>query len=309
MIVVMGSTGNCGAVVVRRLLAYGHQVRALGRSRERLQPLVDAGAQISVGDTTDPRYLTDAFVGADRVFTLLPDDFLSTAHRAWQDRIGEATITAVKNSSVKYLVLVSSLGAGHAHGTGLVAGLHAQEERLRALSEVNILVLRNGWFFENFLGDIDLIQQQGVNTGAIAPDLPVAMIAASDVADTAAAALHNADFVGFTVRELLGQRDLTFAEATRLLGKRIGEPALKYRQLSYADNTELLIRAGLSADVATLFTDMSRAVNDGLIRTEEGRTTANTTPTPFEKFADTFAGAGRFSVDLGRRRDAGISMK
>ena len=45
MIVVLGATGNTGSVVAQRLLDAGESVRVVSRSRERLQPLVDAGAE------------------------------------------------------------------------------------------------------------------------------------------------------------------------------------------------------------------------------------------------------------------------
>jgi short-subunit dehydrogenase len=39
--VVTGATGNIGKVLAEILLAEGKKVRVIGRSRERLQPLVD----------------------------------------------------------------------------------------------------------------------------------------------------------------------------------------------------------------------------------------------------------------------------
>jgi uncharacterized protein YbjT (DUF2867 family) len=42
----------------------------------------------------------------------------------------------------------------------------------------------------------------------------------------AAKALQTRDWHGVVVRELLGPRDLTYAEATRIVGKRIKKPDL-----------------------------------------------------------------------------------
>lgn len=63
------------------------------------------------------------------------------------------------------------------------------------------------------------------------------MIATRDIADVAARALRQRDWRGVVVRELLGERDLTFAEATRIIGARIGKPDLSYVQFPYADFT------------------------------------------------------------------------
>jgi uncharacterized protein YbjT (DUF2867 family) len=127
--------------------------------------------------------------------------------------------------------------------------------------------------------------------GAIAPNLSMAMIATRDIADVAACALKARDWTGVVVRELLGPRDLTYAEATRILGTRIGKPDLEYVQLSYANFEAALVQAGLSPDFAALYAEMARAFNDGRVKPVEGRRSENTTPTRFEDFAETLARA------------------
>lgn len=96
---------------------------------------------------------------------------------------------------------------------------------------------------------------------------------------------------GVVVRELLGERDLTYAEATRILGARIGKPDLPYVQFPCADFTESLIGMGASPGVAEAYAELARALNDGIAMPQEGRTPANTTPTRFEECADEFARA------------------
>lgn len=157
---------------------------------------------------------------------------------------------------------------------------------MHTLAGVNVLILRNGWYFEDFFGTLDLIKHQGINGGAIAADLPIPMIAARDVSEAAGLALRERDFDGIRVRELLGERDLTFAEATRIIGDRVGLPNLEYVQFPYDDYAASLAEAGLSPDAAKLFTEMSRAVNDGRVKPLETRDATNTTPTRFEAFVD-----------------------
>jgi len=86
------------------------------------------------------------------------------------------------------------------------------------------------------------------------------------------------------VRELLGPRDLTQAEATRILGTRLGKPDLSYVQFPYADFIGALVQSGLSESVASLYAEMSRALNEGKVKSLEGRRPENTTPTRFEDF-------------------------
>ena len=125
------------------------------------------------------------------------------------------------------------------------------------------------------------------------PDVPFPMIATRDVADAAAHALTARSWTGVVVRELLGPRDLTYAEATRILGAKIGKPDLTYVQFPYADFAAALVQMGISQNVASLYAEMTRAFNEGRIRSREGRRPENTTPTRFEEFADGLAQAFR----------------
>jgi len=93
------------------------------------------------------------------------------------------------------------------------------------------------------------------------------------------------------VRELLGERDLTFAEATRIIGARLGKPDLPYVQFAYADFTAALMQMGISPNVAGLYAEMARAVNEKRVKSQEARSPENTTSTTFEAFADTLASA------------------
>ena len=285
MITVMGATGHTGRKITEALLAAGAKVRALARSENRLAELARAGADVLAGDTTDVSLLTQGFRGADAVYTLLPTDRRAPDYAARQREEGEAIATAIRESGVRHVVALSSLGADLGAGTGVIVGLHAQEQRLRALDGVNVLLLRPVSFFENFYDALETIEQQGVVADSVAPDLPHPMIASRDIAAVAARALLARDWTGVAVRELLGQRDLTYAEATRILGERIGRPDLTYVQLSETDMIAALVEAGLSESFARLYVEMTRAFNEGRVRPSAGRTAENTTPTRFEDFA------------------------
>src|SRR5437867_12780826 len=132
------------------------------------------------------------------------------------------------------MVFLSSLGGDLPGGTGPITGLHDLEERFKTLG-VDLLVLRPGYFFENFYGLLGLIKQQGINGGALEPDVPLAMTATQDIGAAAADELSRSEFRGTSVRELLGPRDYTMAETTRILGEKIGRPDLKYVRFPDSD--------------------------------------------------------------------------
>jgi uncharacterized protein YbjT (DUF2867 family) len=301
-IAVMGATGHVGGRIAERLLADGHTVRALGRSPEKLAALARKGAEVLTGDAADAAFLTTAFTGADGAFTLLPPNPTAPDFLARQAAEGEAIAGAIAASGVKHVVALSSVGADRPFGTGPIKGIHAQEERLKRLTGVNVLALRPGFFFENFLEVLPLIEHQGINGGAVAGTTVLPMIATQDVGDAGARALAARDWTGFQVRELLGPRDLTHDECTRIIGAAIGKPNLPYVRFPYADYAASLVQAGLSKSMADLYAEMSKAFDDGLVVSVEGRTATNTTPTTFETWAATVlapaltAGAKRASA-------------
>ena len=291
VIAVMGASGNTGRRISEQLLLEGEQIRVLGRAAGRLAGFESRGAEVLAGYAADAAYLTRAFHGAEAVYTLLPPDPQSRDLRQKWDQEGAAIAKAIRDSGVRYVVFLSSVGADLPEGTGPIAGLCAQEERLRRLPEVNVLILRPASFFENFYAILGLVKHQGINGGAVAPDLRIPMIATRDIADVAATALQARDWSGVVVRELLGARDLTFAEATRILGVQIGKPDLPYVQFPYADFAASLVQMGVSENVAGLYAEMARAFNERRLDSREGRRPDNTTPTRFEDFAEDLARA------------------
>jgi uncharacterized protein YbjT (DUF2867 family) len=288
---VLGATGNIGGRISEQLLAEGHKVRALGRSLEKLAGLKAKGAEVLTGDAADAAFLTKAFTGVDGVFTLQPPNPVSPDFPAEASRVGEAIVAAIAKSGVRHVIALSSIGGDQPAGTGPIAGLHQQEQRLKTLTGVNVLVLRPGFFFENFLHALNLIRHQGVNGGGAAGTTGIPMIATQDIAAFAARALAARDWTGFKVQELLGARDINFAEATRIIGAKIGKPDLAYVQFPYADYSAALQQAGISKSVADLYAEMDKAFDDGLVKSVEGRNAGNTTPTTLEQFADVIAQA------------------
>jgi uncharacterized protein YbjT (DUF2867 family) len=291
MIAVMGASGNTGGRISQQLLQEGESIRALGRSAAKLAGLESKGAEVLTGDAADAAFLASAFSGADAVYTLLPPDPQSQDLRRKWDQQGEAIVTAIRASGVRFVVFLGSVGADLPEGTGPIAGLHGQEERLRRLRDVNVLILRPASFFENFYAVLGLIKHQGINGGAVAPDLQMPMIATRDIAEVAARAMKARDWTGVVVRELLGPRDLTHQEATRIIGARIGKADLPYVQFPYVDFTASLVQMGISQNVAGLYAEMAQAFNEGKITSREGRRPENTTPTNFEDFAEDLARA------------------
>lgn len=294
MYVIVGATGNIGGKVAQGLLESNHPVRVIARNTDRLKHLSDKGAEAIPGSLDDAAFLTRVFEDAQAVFAMTPTDVQTPNMAAHQDSIGEAITSALAAVNVPYVVHLSSLGAEHQSGTGPITGLHRQEQRLNRLEKTRVLHLRPTYFMENFLMSIPMIKNMGINGSSIRPDVPVSMIATRDIAAVATNALLNLDFPERKIRELLGPRDYTFAEATRLLGAAIGKPELPYVQFSEEQLLQGMLAAGISADVARALVELERALDRGLTA-QYKRNAENTTPTTMEEFASIFATAYRAS--------------
>jgi uncharacterized protein YbjT (DUF2867 family) len=145
MYVVTGATGNIGSRVVELLNPRENKVRVIGRSRDRLQPLIDLGAEPWICDIEDTPNLTEAFKGADCVYVLIPPNLDVEDLRQYQTATGESIATAIRQSGVQYVVNISSVGGHLPEGVGVVNGLHDQEERLNEIEGINVLHLRPGF--------------------------------------------------------------------------------------------------------------------------------------------------------------------
>lgn len=285
MITILGATGHVGGKIADILIKKGEKVRLVARTAERLRPFVGKQAQALAGDALDVEFLVKAFKDTDAVFTLIPPNFKTEKFMSYADKIGESIARALEIARVKYVVNLSSIGAELPEGTGPIVGLNHMEKRLNGVKGLNVLHIRAGFFMENLISNIDLIRSKGINGGAGRGDLKLPMIATKDIAAYAAERLIKKDFTGASVRYLLGQRDLSTIEATEIIGRKINKPDLAYVMFPYDEAEKGMVAAGLSPDMSRLYVEMSKAFNEGRIKSEK-RTTENTTLTSFETFCD-----------------------
>ena len=284
MYVVTGASGNCGHVVAEHLLSRGKRVRAIGRGEERLKALVSRGAEPFICDLADREALGKAFAGADGVFVMVPPKMDAEDYRLHQDHIVAALEAALEEANVKHVVTLSSVGADKGAKTGPIVGLHRLEQALDRIPGLNVLHLRAGLFMENLLAQIGVIKTLGVVADTLRGELEIPMIATRDIGEFAAQRLARLDFTGAQTRELLGERDISMAEAAGIIGRAIGRPHLSYSRMANDVFRAALIQMGVSANTADLVIEMSEAMNAGHVGPLDKRTRENSTPTSFETF-------------------------
>lgn len=294
MYVLIGATGNTGSVVAEKLPAKGEKVRVVGRDERTLERFKQRGAEAFVGDVTDASAMTRAFAGAQAAYVMVPPDVTAPNVLAHYDRVSAALAAGLEKNGVKHAVALSSFGADKPDQTGPVVGLRNLEQKLEAIPGLNVLFLRAGYFMENLLPQVGLIQSLGYMAGPVRADLPLPMIATRDIGAFAAEVLARRDFQGKQRRELLGAGDVTYAQVAKVIGAAIGKPDLTYQQVPAAQLKPALTRMGMSPNMADLLLELSDALNSGYLRALEPRSPQNTTPTTIETFvAEVFVPAYR----------------
>ncbi len=294
MYVVIGATGNTGSMVTARLLANKEKVRVVGRDPRRLEHFTQKGAEAFPADVTDAAAINKAFSGATAAYIMLPPNVSAPDVNGYQERVSDTLTAAIHKNGLQHVVALSSIGADKPDRTGPVIGTHDLEQKLLTITGLHVLCLRAGYFMENLLAQVGVIQSMGAIAGPLHADLPLPMIATRDIGAAAADALAALNFTGKSTRELLGPRDVTYREVAKIIGNAIDKPELRYFQAPPAQLKPALIGMGMSPSMADLLLEMAEALNTGYMKALEPRSAANTTPTAIETFvADEFVPAYR----------------
>jgi uncharacterized protein YbjT (DUF2867 family) len=285
MYTILGATGHTGSAAVRSLLAKGTKVRAVGRDAARIREAFGNEVEAFAADIYDKAALSKAFEGATGVYAMLPPRHKEQDLLESGARMSDAITAALKTSEVSRVVALSSIAAQHDAKTGPILALHDFEKKLATLNGKNMLILRPVVFLENFLMLTGLIHSMGFLAGGIKGDIKMPMIAARDIGEVAANSLLTGDFSGTEIRELHGERDLSFEDAAHSIGVAIGKPKLSYQRFPNFMVEQALKQMGVSSKTATLMSEMTDAANDGLLVQQQPRSSKTTTPTSIEIWA------------------------
>jgi uncharacterized protein YbjT (DUF2867 family) len=287
MYVLLGSNGTITSKLATFLLAQGNAVRVIGRNAPSLGGLKAAGADIAIGNLAEPSFLAEAFTGATAVYTMLPTDYSEPDLASAQNQLGNTIAHAITKSAVKRIVNLSSIGAHRSAGTGLIVALYRQEQRLNALAGVDVLHVRAGYFFENHLLAIPMVQTVGVYADMTAPDAPLPMVATADIAQVVARELRTPSGHAKRVLHLRAPQLYTMRQSTALLGAAIDKPDLAYVQENSQQAQAALMQHGFSASAAALMAEMSVAFSTGGLDGEYEKGPTEITPMTLEHFAAT----------------------
>ncbi|WP_443943631.1 NAD(P)H-binding protein [Pedobacter sp. AW1-32] len=287
-ITITGSLGNIGKPLTTILTASGHEVTVVSSSADRTLEIENLNAKAAIGSVSDADFLTEAMRGADAVFAMTPPNLGGSNILANTINAGKALATAIAASGVKRVVMLSSIGAEHANGTGPIAGLHAIEALYSTLENVSLTYLRAGYFYTNYFNDVPLIKGMGIIGANYPASTTIPLVHPADIASAAAEELTNAK-TGTDTRLIVSQV-LSAQEIASILGAAIAKPELPWVEFTDEQSFDGMKQAGLPEEMAMLYTEMGTAIRKGLLSEEFEKQGAPTQgQTKFEDFAKTFA--------------------
>jgi NAD(P)H dehydrogenase (quinone) len=255
MIAVTGATGQLGRLVIHSLLKAvpAQQITAVVRDPAKAEAFKAEGAAVRPGDYDDPTGLERAFAGVRKLL------LISAGEPGKRVRQHENAITAAKESGVELIAYTSLL---HADISTLeLAADHRATETLLKASGVPYVLLRNGWYTENYLGALPMALAHGAFVGC-AGEARIASASRLDYADAAAAVLTSREDQSGKVYELAGDEPYTLAELAAEVARQTGKPIV-YRNMSEAGLGEALIGADLPEPVARMLVGFDIAAAKG----------------------------------------------
>ena len=248
---VTGATGQLGRLVVEKLKqkVAADTIVALVRNPEKA---ADLGVEARAFDYTQPEALVASLKGIDKLLLISGNEI---GQRLPQHK---AVVEAAKQAGVKQITYTSIL---HADSSPLgLAEEHLGTEVAIKESGLTYIILRNGWYTENYTGSA----KGAVGAGAFignAGDGKIASAARVDYAEVAAVVLAGEGHENKTY-ELAGDEAYTLTELAAEISRQTGK-TVPYNNLTEAEYAGILKSFGLPDGLAEMLTDSDTGASKG----------------------------------------------
>jgi uncharacterized protein YbjT (DUF2867 family) len=277
--ILVTTAGKVGSEAVRLLRQQEVPVRVLVRDPEKAHPLAGAGAEVALGDLGVPASIDEAMTGVETVVLVSP------AAPAQELNV----VASAARAGVQHVVKVTSKAS--ADSPIARRRWQAEIESGLAASGLPHTLLRSNAYMQNILAFASAIAKTS-SFGSAAGKGRTGTVDARDVAAVAvriaaSPAPHDGQAYWLTGPELISNYDVA-AVLSRLLGRTI-----TYRELSFEESKEAMVRAGVPEQVAEMNAQAFTltASGDAEWMTDDVQTILGRPARSFERFATDYASA------------------
>ncbi len=255
MIAVTGANGQLGRLIINNLLkkTIPEDVIALVRNPTDAAELKALGIAVREADYEKPDTLSVALKGVTKLLLISSN---AVGSRLPQH---QAVINAAKNARVNLFAYTSILKSD-TNPMGLAEEHKATEAAIKA-AELPAVILRNGWYTENYTMGIANALESGFVAGA-AGQGKLHTASREDYAEAAAFVLTSEEDQTGNVYELAGDNGFTLAEFAAEISRHTGKD-IAYEDLNTESYRSLLVKSGLPDGFAALLADSEEKARDG----------------------------------------------
>lgn len=262
MIAITGASGQLGRLVIESLLnkTEANNIIAIMRNPKNATDFEALGIQVRIADYDQPESFTAALKGVDRLLLISASD---VGQRAPQHQV---VIDAAKAEGVRLFAYTSLLKTEDS--PLILAQEHKVTEAAIKSSGLPAVILRNGWYTENFLGSIKGTLEAGKVVGASAQGR-WNTASRKDYAEAAAEVLTSSENQTGKVYELAGDESYDLADYAAEISKQSGKE-ITYQDLKEDAYSKFLVDIGLPEGFATILADAQKNAAKGWLGENSG---------------------------------------
>ena len=245
-IAITGATGQLGKLIIEALLKEidAPDIIALVRDENKAKDLENKGIELRPFDYDLPETLVPALKGVDKLLLISANE---VGRRTPQHK---AVVDAAIEAQVPYIAYTSLLRAN----TNLLALAkeHRETESLIQQSGLQYTLLRNNWYNENYISNIQQVADHGVLYGS-ALDSKISSASRQDYAEAAAKVLTSEGHEG-KIYELAGSNSFTLYDLAAYVTQASAKSVV-YQNISPEDYLAALVSLGLPDGLAQVIVD------------------------------------------------------
>ncbi len=254
MIAITGASGQLGRLVIAEMLKETEpsSLIAIVRSPEKVADLQALGVEVRKADYSDINSLPGALKGVNKLL------LISSSELGRRSAQHTNVINSAREAGVSLIAYTSIL---HANSSPLpIAQEHRETETVLAESNIPYVLLRNGWYTENYSAAVPMALEQGAVFGC-AGDSRISSAARADYAAAAAKVLLSENQQG-KIYELAGDAAYTLSELAAEISRQSGKEVV-YQNLGQTEYFDALVEAGLPEPIARLLAESDTGASQG----------------------------------------------